>query len=353
MRMLGRVDSRDAAEPQGGMETRIRVKQSASRISPRLPRGALHDDTKLLRLKAAARDRICFQGSAGRPRLAGVLEGAEMRAANVHTDNLGIIAGSLSLPLELAKLARKAGVSRLVAVAFEGETDPALAALVDDLVWVRVGQLGRMIDVFRKRGVSQCAMAGQVHPKNLFEVRPDLRGISVLWKLKERNARTIFSAVADELAKDGIELVDARGWLQPLMPGAGWIAGPTPSPELREDLEYGYRIAKEVSRLDIGQTVVVKNGTVLAVEGFEGTDECLRRGGGLAGKSGGATAVKVASERHDFRFDIPCLGPGTLTACAGVKIVALGFEAGKTLLLERSEVEAFAIRQRITLLALG
>lgn len=271
----------------------------------------------------------------------------------MNTDSLGIIAGSRSLPLELARLARKAGVSRIVAVAFEGETDPALATLVDDLVWIRVGQLGRLIDAFRKRGVSQCAMAGQVHPKNLFEVRPDLRGIAVLWKLKERNARTIFAAVADELGKDGIELIDARGWLQPLMPGAGWIAGPRPSPDLREDLDYGYQIAKEVSRLDIGQTVVVKNGTVLAVEGFEGTDECLKRGGGLAGRLGRAAAVKVASERHDFRFDIPCLGPGTLQACFDAKIVALGFEAGRTLLLERAEVEALAARQRFTLLALG
>jgi DUF1009 family protein len=255
--------------------------------------------------------------------------------------------------MELARLARKAGVSRIVAVAFDGETDAGLAALVDDLVWIRVGQLGRMIDAFRTRGVSRCAMAGQVHPKNLFDVRPDLRGISVLLRLKERNARTIFASIADEMSKDGIELVDARGWLQPLMPESGWIAGPKPSTERREDLEFGFRIAKEVSRLDIGQTVVVKNGTVLAVEGFEGTDACLKRGGELGGKGGGATAVKVASERHDFRFDIPCLGPGTLEVCLGANIDALGFEAGKTLLLERAKVEELASRQRITLMALG
>jgi UDP-2,3-diacylglucosamine hydrolase len=270
-----------------------------------------------------------------------------------NTASLGLIAGSRSLPLTLARFAREAGVQRLVAIAFEGETDPALSSLVEEVIWLKVGQLGKMIRVFSQRDIRQCVMAGQVNPKNLFDLRPDLRAISVLLRLKERNARTIFSAIADELHKEGIELVDARPWLGPVMPGAGYHLGPKLTASQLKDVQFGYRIAKEVSRLDIGQLVVVKKGTVLAVEGFEGTDECLRRGGELAGKDGGAIAVKVASEQHDFRFDIPCLGPRTLEVSAGVRMAALAFEAGKSLLLDRELVERYAVRHQLTLVAVG
>src|SRR3984957_3538259 len=220
-------------------------------------------------------------------------------------DTLGIIAGNRSLPLIFARQARALGVKRLTAVAFEGETDPALASLVDDIVWLKVGQLSKMISAFTSRGVTHCVMVGQIAPKNLFDLRPDLRAMSLLFKLKEKNAHTIFSAIADELKKDGVELIEATPWLQPLMPGAGFALGPKPSAEQLADVAFGYRIAKEVSRLEIGQIVVVKRGTVLAVEAFEGTDKCLARGGELAGSDGGAVAVKVAREKHDLRFDIP------------------------------------------------
>jgi len=263
-------------------------------------------------------------------------------------DGLGLIAGSRSLPLLLARSAREAGVQRLVAVAFEGETDPALAGLVDEIVWIKVGQLGKLVSAFAKRRISHCVMAGQVHPKNLFELRPDLRALSVLWRLKERNARTIFGAIANELRKDGIELVDARPWLSGAMPGAEYHWGPKLSAAQQEDVAFGFRLAKDVSRLDIGQLVVVKKGTVLAVEAFEGTDACLRRGGELAGKEGGAIAVKVASEDHDFRFDIPCIGMQTVEVCASARFAALAFEAGKTLLLDREKLEHYATAQRLS-----
>ena len=119
------------------------------------------------------------------------------------------------------------------------------------------------------------------------------------------------------------------------------------------DVEFGFRIAKEVSRLEIGQTVVVKDGTVLAVEGFEGTDKCLARGGGLAGSGGGAVAVKVAKERHDLRFDIPCLGPQTLETCAAAQISVLAFEAGKSLLLEQETCEQLARKHKIAVVTIG
>jgi UDP-2,3-diacylglucosamine hydrolase len=263
--------------------------------------------------------------------------------------SLGIIAGSRSLPLLLARQARLTGVKRLVAVAFENETSQEIAALVDEIVWIRVGQLSRMIRAFTDRGVQHCVMAGQIAPKNLFDLRPDLRAMGLLLRLKEKNAHTLFGAIADELKKEGVELIEATPWLKPHMPGPGFLLGPRPDQRQRDDIAFGFRMAKEISRLEIGQTVVVRNGTVLAVEGFEGTDPCLLRGGQLAGKKGGAVAVKVAREQHDLRFDIPCIGKQTIETCVAARISALALESGKTILLEREEVEALVRKHSITL----
>jgi DUF1009 family protein len=268
-------------------------------------------------------------------------------------DPLGIIAGNRALPLILARQARSQGIKRLVAVAFQGETDPALAPLVDEIVWLKVGQLSKLIAAFASRGIKRCVMAGQVAPKNLFELRPDLRALGVLLRLKVKNAHTIFGAIADELRKDGVELVEATPWLRSLMPASGFRLGPKLSPAQQADMDFGFHMAKEVSRLEIGQTVLVKDGTVLAIEAFEGTDRCLARGGELAGKSGGAVAVKVARENHDFRFDIPCLGPKTLETCAGARIAVLAFEASKSLLLEQDTCEKLACRHKIAVVTVG
>ena len=268
-------------------------------------------------------------------------------------DRLGIIAGSRSLPLMLARQARSMGVKQLVAVAFENETDPALSSLVDDIVWLRVGQLSKMIAVFTDRGVKHCVMAGQIAPKNLFDLRPDLRAMAVLLRLKEKNAHTIFGAIGDELRKDGVELIEGTPWLKPLMAGPGFQIGPKPTAEQQSDIEFGHRIAKETSRLEIGQLVVVKNGAVLAVEAFEGTDKCLARGGELAGRDGGAVAVKIAREKHDMRFDIPCIGLRTLETCAASGVSVLALEPGRTIVLEQDEVETFARRRRISLVTVG
>jgi UDP-2,3-diacylglucosamine hydrolase len=267
---------------------------------------------------------------------------------NLALESIGLIAGSRSLPLDFARLARAAGVRRIVCTAVEGETDPALAGLVDDIVWLNVGQLNKMISTFTSRGVKQCVMAGQVAPKNLFDLRPDLRAMGVLLRLKEKNAHTIFGAIADELKKDGVELIEATPWLAPLMPQNEFHLGPKLSAEQKKDVEFGFRIAREVSRLEIGQLVVVKNGTVLAVEGFEGTDKCLARGGELAGKNGGAVAVKVAKLNHDMRFDIPCIGAKTFETCAAAKISVLALESGKSLLLEREDCEDLAKKNKIS-----
>lgn len=263
---------------------------------------------------------------------------------------LGLIAGSRSLPLLFAREARRDG-RRIVATAVEGETSPELASLVDEIVWLRVGQLGKMIDTFAERGVKQCVMLGQVAPKNLFDFRPDLRAMSLLLKIKERNAHTLFGAVAGELKKDGIELIEPLRWLGPWLPEAGYVMGPKLESAQREDIAFGLRMAKETSRLEIGQCVVVKGGTTLAVEAFEGTDECLARGGKMAGRHGGATAVKVAKEGHDLRFDIPCVGPKTIEVCAASGVAVLAIEARRTLLLDQPDLETLARKLSVTVVA--
>jgi DUF1009 family protein len=263
-------------------------------------------------------------------------------------DSIGIIAGNRTLPLLFARQARAMGVKRIVALAFENETDPQLAKLVDDIVWLKVGQLSKMIDAFKDRDIKQCVMLGQIAPRNLFDIRPDLRALAALLKIKEKNAHTVFGALIDELRKDGIEVIEALPWLRPIMPGKGFHLGPKLNDEQAADVAFGLKMAKEICRLEIGQSVVVKNGAVLAVEGFEGTDNCLRRGGELSGNDRGAVAVKVARDKHDTRFDVPCVGARTLHVCAEAGISVLAFEPGMTLLLDCEEVEALCKKHKIT-----
>ena len=264
---------------------------------------------------------------------------------------LGLIAGGLSLPLEMVRLLRSAGVQKLIVVAFEGETDSSLEGMVDELVWLRVGQLSKMIRYFKSHGVGQCIMAGRIAPKNLFDIKPDLRAAALLFRLKEKNAHTIFGGIGDELKKDGIDLIEAVPWIQDIMPGEGFLMGSPLKAKQLGDVAYGFKLAKEVSRLDIGQSVVVKNGTVLAVEGFEGTDACLSRGGQLAGKKGEAIGVKVAKLDHDMRFDIPCIGLQTIENCIQHKFRALAFEPGKILLLEQEAIEQRVQKESFSLLS--
>lgn len=266
---------------------------------------------------------------------------------------LGIIAGNRSLPLLLARQARSRGVKRIVAVGFENETDPALTESVDSMHWLKVGQLGKLIAAFKQDGVTHCVMAGQIAPKNLFELRPDMRAMMLLFKLKEKNAHSIFGAIADELMREGIQLIEATPWLTELMAPPGFALGPRLTAEQQGDVEFGFRIGKEISRLEIGQLVVVKNGTVLAVEGLEGTDACLARGGKLAGDSGGAVAVKVAKPNHDMRFDIPCVGLKTIQTCAEAGVAVLALEAGKALVLDQDAVSELARRRNISIVAVS
>ena len=255
---------------------------------------------------------------------------------------LGIVAGSGSYPLLLAESARRAGVPRIVVAAFEHETDPELAERADVTGWMRVGQLGHLLAFFKKHGVSRAIMAGQIAPKNLFDLRPDFRVLLLLGKLKERNAESLFGAVADELARAGVTLLPATTYLEDHLAAAGHLAGPVPDKRTLGDVAFALRTAKATSALDIGQSVVVRRGTVLAVEAFEGTDAAVRRGGALAGKKGGATLGKVSKPNQDLRFDVPVIGPRTLQTAGEARLAAIGVEAGKTLLLEREEIVRLA-----------
>lgn len=262
---------------------------------------------------------------------------------------LGLIAGNGHYPFATARAARQAGVGRLVVAAFTNETDPALAHEADVIEWLRVGQLGRMIKYFVKAGVRHAIMAGQIAPKNLFDLRPDLRALMLLGKLKLRHAESIFGAIADELAKEGITLLPATRFLEDCLPPPGPVCGPAPSRRQLEDIAFGYRIAKEMSRLDIGQSVVVKHGTVLAVEAFEGTDECIKRGGALG--KGGATLAKVSKPGQDFRFDVPVVGPRTIETAAAAGLSVIVVEAHRTLLLQPDEVRRLCEAHRLALYA--
>ena len=271
----------------------------------------------------------------------------------MSTTVLGIVAGSGNYPLVLARAARAAGVARLVVAAFEHETDPALAALVDEIAWMRVGQLGRMLTFFEKQSVPRAIMAGQIAPKNLFDLRPDFKALLLLGRLRERNAESLFGAVADEMTRAGVTLLPATTYLEHLLATPGHLAGPAPGKRVLLDVEFALRTARQVSALDIGQSVVVRHGTVLAVEAFEGTDAAIRRGGALAGKRGGATLGKVSKPNQDLRFDVPVVGPRTLEAAAEARLSAIAVEAGKTLLLEKDEIARLADKHRISVVGVA
>jgi DUF1009 family protein len=205
-----------------------------------------------------------------------------------------------------------------------------------------------MLKILEECKVNAAIMAGQIRPANLFDLRPDLPALLLLAKLKQRNATSIFSAIADELEKRGVTLLPATTYLEDWLAKEGHCAGPAPKERLLEDIHYGYQIAKRISELEVGQSVVVKQGTVLAVEAFEGTDPMIRRGGEL-GKNKGCTLVKVSKPNHDMRFDVPTIGERTIKVAYESGIKAIGVEAGKTLLLFPDVVYRLCDECKVTL----
>jgi hypothetical protein len=264
-------------------------------------------------------------------------------------ESLAIIAGKGVYPRLLAESARRQGVQRLIAIAFKGETDRAIGKATDRVDWLNLGQFGRMLETVRESGVKHAVMAGQITPTNLFRVRPDAKMFEVLGRLKVRNAETIFGAVADELKTIGVELLPASSFMDAHMPAPGVLSRRGPTETEQRDIALGLKAARITSGLDIGQTVVVKEGTILAVEAFEGTNEAIKRAASLGGA--GIVVVKAAKRSHDMRFDIPVVGMHTLDLLRKVKASALAVEAGRAILLEQDKLIAEADRIGLCLTA--
>jgi UDP-2,3-diacylglucosamine hydrolase len=254
---------------------------------------------------------------------------------------LTLIAGQGIYPKMVAAAVRAAGVP-LRLIAFEKETPPELVATFsrDEHVTIKVGQLGRMLDALRDFDAGYALMAGQISPPNLFKGDlPDLKLASLLLPLKRRNAETIFGAIAREIEALGITLLDARAFLDEHLASPGCMTG-RKFPVDQEYVEHGVQIARECARLDIGQGCVVRKGTVLAVEAFEGTDEMLRRAGAF--KTDQALFVKTVKARQDWRFDVPCFGQRTLETMREAQIAAAALDAGKVIILDKPAVLAQA-----------
>lgn len=256
--------------------------------------------------------------------------------ATAPVRELALLAGKGDYPLLLAQSARKQGVKRIVAVAFRRETDRAITRFADETHWVYLGQLQALLDAFRATGIRHAVMAGQITPTHLFNLRLDRAALAMLARLRERNAHTIFGAFCDELKGIGLELLPACLFMEEAMPAAGLIAHRPPTPEEEADIALGIEVAKATSGIEIGQTVVIKRGTILAVEAFEGTDEAILRAARLGGP--GTVVVKVAKRGHDMRFDIPVIGTRTLKTLRKARAAVLAVEAGRTILLSRDEL---------------
>jgi len=262
---------------------------------------------------------------------------------------LALIAGQGLYPMLVAKAVRAAGVP-LRLIAFEEETRPELVASFarGEMVMLKVGQLGHMLDALGNFGAGYALMAGQITPRRLFKgLHPDLKATRILLSLKRRNAETIFGAIAKEIEGIKVTLLDARAFLDDQLATAGCLTG-RKFPIDQDYVDHGIQIARECARLDIGQGCVVRKGTVLAVEAFEGTDEMLRRAGGF--KTDESLFVKTVKARQDWRFDVPCFGLRTLETMREAGLAAAALESGKVLILDKPAVLAQARTLGISLL---
>ncbi|MBA2339529.1 MAG: UDP-2,3-diacylglucosamine diphosphatase LpxI [Pyrinomonadaceae bacterium] len=265
----------------------------------------------------------------------------------------GLIAGNGQFPFLVIEGARRAGVEFAVA-AIREETDArveqAATSAGGRVVWVGIGQLGKMIRFFKSEGVEKVIMAGQVKHAQIFSgALPDLRMLRMLMSLPRRNTDALIGAVAGELARDSIELIDSTTFLSDHLPQAGVLTRRAPSKRENADIEYGLEVAREIARLDLGQTIVVRARACVAIEAMEGTDATLRRAGSLA--RGKLTIVKVAKPNQDMRFDVPVVGVPTIETMAEAGATCLCITAGKTLLFDREQMIEQAERERIAIIA--
>lgn len=256
-------------------------------------------------------------------------------------ETLGLLSGIGHLPVDVAQSARAMGY-RVVAIGVVPGIDQELAASVDAYYDIHIGKLGKIINTLKKNQVTKVTMIGKVTKEILYSegaIIPDFRAIKLLASLPDRKDDTIMNAIVKELEGEKMEVMDQTLLIQPLLPGPSVLSKRQPTAEEIEDIEFGFQVAKEIGRLDIGQTVVVKNKAVMAVEAIEGTDACILRGGAL-GK--GVIVAKTAKPAQDNRFDMPSVGVRTIESMIAAGAVGIVMEAGRTLLVERERTLALA-----------
>jgi len=264
---------------------------------------------------------------------------------------IGLIAGNGRLPHLFAEAARQRGLE-VVAIGHRGETDPQLASRVRSMSWVRLAQVDRMVRILREAGVTQAVMAGGISRIRAFaEARPDLGAVRIALRLRSFRDDGLLRAVAEYFESAGVRIVSPTDFLTHLLVPPGHLAGPKLSGGQERDIALGIEVAQQLGRADVGQTVVVKNGQVLAVEAIEGTNEAIRRAGKLGGS--GAVVVKLSKPQQDPRFDLPAIGPATVEAMSEVGASALAVEAGRTLILDLEQVYAAAQRQGISIVGVS
>ncbi len=264
---------------------------------------------------------------------------------------IGLIAGAGDFPLRFAESARRAG-HRIVCVAHHEETDRAIEALCDEITWVHLAQLGRMVEAFRRGGAVEAAMAGGITKVRIFGgVRPDLLALKHAHKVTSFNDDGLLRTIASVFEEEGIRIVDPLRYCPDLL-GTERAYGKRSLPKAaEEDVAVGLQVARALGRADVGQTVCLKQGSVVAVEAVEGTDACIRRAGELAGE--GIVVVKTSKPGQDLRFDVPCIGPTTIDVLAAVKAAALAFEAGRTIVLDAAEVGRRADKAKLAVVGVS
>jgi DUF1009 family protein len=260
---------------------------------------------------------------------------------------VGLIAGRGELPAIAARTLRGQG-HRVVAVGFDEETRAALAAEVDSYHDVRLGQVDKLIRSFREHGVASALLLGKVHKARTFsDFRPDLRAARIWMSLPDRRDDTILRAVVAELAREGVVVEEAGRWLGALFAPPGRLSRREPDKDELADIAFGFRLAREIGRLDVGQTVVVRHRAPVAIEALEGTDLTIRRGGEVAGP--GTVVVKTAKPGQDLRFDVPVVGIETARSVVAARAAVLAIEAGRTLFVQREETIALLDAHRVAL----
>lgn len=271
---------------------------------------------------------------------------------------VGLLAGSGRFPMSFAQAARQQGLS-VYCVGVIGMADAQLAELCDGFSTVALGRVGKAIRLFKRAGVRQAVMAGKIEKVRLFQplrwIRhlPDWRALHMLWTYARENKKddTLLLAVIREFARDGIQFGSALDYCPELLVSHGFLTRRKPSPAQWKDIRFGWELAKEMGRLDVGQTVAVCDQAVIAVEAIEGTDACIRRAGELCPR-GGFTVVKVAKPQQDMRFDVPTVGVQTIQSmhAAGGRVLAI--ESDRTILLDQAEVLSLANRLGIAIVSL-